>query len=79
MDSECVINRQKRMQAMREGRAKSVRKTSKRGILSLGSALMERVANESVKQSLLSSPFNISTLFTTKPVSFLNTYMRSLS
>ena len=41
------------MQAMREGRAKSARMTSKRGILSLGSVLMERVANESVKQSLL--------------------------
>ena len=59
------------MQAMREGRAKSARMTSKRGILSLGSVLMERVANESVKQS----PFNISTLFTTKPVRFLNTFI----
>ena len=63
------------MQAMRERRAKSARMTSKRGILSLGSVLMERVANESVKQSLLSSPFNISTLFTTKPVRFLNTFI----
>ena len=52
MDSECVINRHQRMQAMREGRAKSARMTPKRGILSLESVLMERVANESVKQSL---------------------------
>ena len=61
------------MQAMREGRAKSARMTSKRGILLLESVLMERVANDSVKQSLLSSP--ISTLFTTKPVRFLNTFI----